>query len=127
MDNEAETAPEVAPQEDKYASIVGPLREQHKGRTKEYDLEEYGYPEHGLVVVAKPSNPEVYRVYTRELRDPKLDDVTAVEKFAAACIAYPTDPAKKKAIFSDLTGFAQVVAAAGEELFGIRIKERGKA
>jgi hypothetical protein len=113
--------------EAKYGHVLGPLREKFRGRIHAFDLEEYGYPEHGLVVVAKPENPETYRIYTRELRDDKLDDITTIEKFAMACIAYPAENKAKRAIFNDLPAFAQVVASQGERLYGIAIREVGKA
>lgn len=129
MDENENTAPEDAGEDkgSELEALVAPFREKYKGRIQVFDLPSEGWPEHPVVIIAKPTNPEVYRTYTRELRNPNLDDVVVIENFAFALIVHPADPKAKRAILNDLGGFAQVVAGAGEKLCGIGIKAAGKA
>lgn len=118
MDDETETAGD--PLEARFPELAK-LREQHKGRVHAFEADEFG-----LVVVAKPRNKEVYRTYIRELRNDKLDDAVAIEKFAMACVVYPEDRKRVQSLFDEYPAFAQLVANRGEQLCGLGFRELGK-
>jgi hypothetical protein len=118
VSEEAETDPLV-----KYESIIGPLREKFDGDIKVFPIpKRFGE----IAVIAPPTNSKSYQVYTNNLHNEQADKFVESRKFALACVVYPADIEKVKAILDARPGFVQTFANAGAALCGAGAAELGK-